>query len=184
MRWMLMFVSLPVLAESAAHESSHGIPWGSLFVQGFNFFLLFALLAFVLRKSLTAHFETRSREYHQLVERAEEAKREAERGRTEIAGRLARLEAEADNTVIQAHSEAEELKSRMMNEARQLSEKMSQEAERTARIELDRAKSLLRKELLDNALQASQKNLEKGLGSSEQKRLQNEFVEKIQVVGG
>ena len=40
------------------------------------------------------------------------------------------------------------------------------------------------KELLENSLADARESLTKNLGTTEQKRLQNEFVEKIQVVSG
>ncbi|MGE0526348.1 MAG: hypothetical protein AB7G93_02230 [Bdellovibrionales bacterium] len=184
----LLFLAAQTWAASPAGDGhGHGpveIPWGPVSVQAFNLGLLIAVLVWILRKAVKAHFEHRAREYKDMVVRAEEAKREAERGRQQIKERLAKLESTAEAGVAQARKEAEELKIRMIQEARDLSLKMEDEARRTTQVELENAKMELRHELLGRALEASRESLQKNLSSNEQKQLQNEFVEKIQVVGG
>ncbi len=170
------------IAEHGHHEVV--IPWANIFVQGFNFAILFGLLGFLLRKPLKAHFEQRAQTYQELVDRAEAARREAEQTNHVIKERLAKLESSAAQSVQRARSEAEELRSRMIQEAKSLTGKLEQEAKRTATVEVEKARAELRKELLEKSLLSSQEILKKGLGSSEQKKLQNEFVEKIGVVGG
>lgn len=182
----LLILTAAAWAASGGHgaEGAHHIPWGSIGIQAFNFFLLIGLLGFVLRKTVKAHFAHRARDYQELVQRADAAKREAERGHLEIKARLEKLESGAEEGLRQAREEAATLKQRLQEEARVLSEKLEQEARRSAQAELDKAKDELRRELLESALQASSVTLKTSLGSAEQKRLQNEFVDKIQVVGG
>lgn len=171
-------------ATHGAHAGGHEVPWSSLGVQAFNFVFLFLVLFVVLRKSVAVHFENRAREYSELVERAEAAKAEAEKGKIEIQSRLEKLQASAANTVNQARSEAEELRRRLIDEAQGLAVKLEQEARRTAAVELEKSKAELRRELLKGALENATQTLSKDLSANEQKKLQNEFVEKIQVVGG
>ncbi len=170
-------------AAAGAHDA-HAIPWGAIFIQSFNFFLLIGLLAFLLRKTVKTHFAHRAKDYQELVSRAENAKREAERGHAEIKARLDKLEAGASEGLERARREAAEMKTKLQAEARELSEKVEAEAKRSAQVELEKAKDELRRELLDSALQASHLTLKTSLNPNEQSRLQKEFVEKIQVVGG
>lgn len=183
MYWMLFAAN--AWAASGGHgDGHHHIPWSTIFVQTFNLVLLLGLLGFILRKTVVAHFANRAKEYHELVQKAEAARQQAEQGRATIKERMAKLEATAENTVAQARAEAAELRSRMMNEAKDLTEKMGQEGQRTATLELEKAKLELRRELLSGALAVSRETLKKNLSSTEQKKLQNEFVDKIQVVSG
>lgn len=165
------------------HESVE-IPWSTLTVQLFNFAFLFLLLGYFLRKSVKAHFTQRSTTYRELVDRAENARREAEQSHNVIKERLAKLESSAEQSVVQARSEAEDLRNRMLSEAKVLAQKMEEDAKRTTAVELEKAKLELRKELLTKSLAASQENLKKNLSTVEQKKLQNEFAEKIELVGG
>ena len=165
------------------HET-HGVPWASIGVQAFNFGLLLVFLGWILRKTIAAHFAHRARDYRQLVERAETARRAAEQGHREIKERLDKLEAGAAESLVRAKAEAEELKGRMIADAKGFSQKLEQEAQRSVQVELEKAKAELRRELLQQALKTSGENLKSKLGSSEQKKLQSEFVDKMQVVGG
>lgn len=176
-------------AEHVAEHAAEGhhevvIPWGSVFVQAFNFGLLALILFILLRKAVKAHFAERAQSYKELVDRAENARLEAERNHTQMKERLSSLEASAQQSVSKARAEAEELRTRLMDEAKDLSRKMEQEAQRAASLELEKAKAHLRKELLEKALATSSEDLKKNLGTNEQKKLQNEFAEKIEVVGG
>jgi F-type H+-transporting ATPase subunit b len=183
------FFMAVAFAEEAHHTAvvghgAHSIPWGSIFVQAFNFGLLLLLLAAFTRRSIAAHFENRAKEYAQLVERAESARRQAEKSHSEIKERLAGLEASAEHGVRSAQVEAEEMRSRMMTDAKIIADKLETEVKLSVAVELEKAKAELRHELLARALSESRESFKKNLGSSEQKMLQNEFVEKIQVVGG
>jgi F-type H+-transporting ATPase subunit b len=169
--------------EAAAHGGHEGIPWDSIFVQSFNFLVLVALLVFLLRKTVKAHFQHRANDYKQMVERADAAKREAEQGKLAIKSRLDKLESGASEGLNRAKQEAAELRAKLQSEAKELSEKIEVEAKRSAQVELEKAKDELRRELLDSALQASHLTLKTSLNANEQSRLQKEFVEKIQVVG-
>ncbi len=173
-------------AAGAAHGGDHAvvIPTQSLFVQAFNVIVLFAVLFFLLRKGAVAHFADRAKEYNELVRRAEAAKQEAERGHREIKERLDKLESGAEASLVQARREADELKVKMIAEAKVVSERLKTEATRTVNSEVEKAKAELRGDLLQSALATSQEVLKSSLSSSEQTKLQNEFVQKIQVVGG
>ena len=72
----------------------------------------------------------------------------------------------------------------MLSEARQLAERLEQDAKRSITVELEKAKAELRRELLSGALERASQSLRQELGANDQKKLQKEFAEKIQVVGG
>jgi F-type H+-transporting ATPase subunit b len=165
-------------------HAGHAIPWNSIWIQFFNFAFLLIVLGYLMRKTVKAHFANRAAEFRQLVERAEAAKAEAEKGRRTMQDRLARLESTAAESGEKARKDAEALKDRMLVEARGLANKIDQEARRSISVEIEKAKAQLREELLDQGLKNSGEQLKTNLGGADQKKLQNEFVEKIQVVGG
>lgn len=171
-------------AEHAAAHDPHAIPWHNIFVQTLNFLFLFAILFFVLRKSVQKHFTERAQSFKELVAKAESAKQEAEKSRSEIQNRLRKLETSATDGLNQARAEAEELRQRLIQEAKELAQKLSTEAEKSAQVEIERAKAELRRDLLTQALETSRQSLKSKLGKAEQKQLENEFAEKIQVVRG
>jgi F-type H+-transporting ATPase subunit b len=159
------------------------IPWGTIGIQAFNLGLLLALLFYLLRHTVIAHFKGRRQLYTELVERAEAAKTAAEKSHREIAQKLQSLQSSAAASLRTAQSEAAALKQKLMNEAQILAKKMEEDARHSVAIEIEKAKAQLRTELLSEALSASREALKKTVGSTESKRLQSEFADKIQVVG-
>ncbi len=172
---------LAALAADGAHGHSE-IPWMTIVSQAVNLGLLVLLLVYLTRKTVARIFRERKQMYLDLVEKADAAKNEAEKNRREIAQRLQELESTPEQAINQARVEAEEMHKKVLDDARELAKKTREESERAAQFELERAKIELREELLSTAVEAARKILRDQVGGPEQKKLQSEFVEKIQVV--
>jgi F-type H+-transporting ATPase subunit b len=185
---LLFLMSLAVAEEAhhlaEGHGDPHAIPVHSLGVQAFNFAVLFIVLFFLLRKTAAAHFAHRAKDYKEMVEKAETARKRAESERNQIRDRLQKLESSTEKNIEQAKREAQGLREKLVLEAKSLAEKLEQEAKRTAAAEIEKAKAELRQALLEQSIEASRKSLKSNLGTSEQKKLHSEFVDKIQVVRG
>jgi len=170
--------------QEAGHGAGHhadGVP-ASVYWQAVNFFIFAFLLWFLLRKKVPAYFKERELNFNMALEKAEKAHQEAEAQKREVERRLQALQASADQSIAQAKAEAEELRIKILREAEELSERLKEDAHRTAEIELQRAKTELREEALSQAVTAAAKILSEKIADTDQKRLQSEFVEKIQVV--
>jgi F-type H+-transporting ATPase subunit b len=169
-------------AASGGEHDPHAIPWMLIAAQAFNVAVLFGGLIFLLRAAAKKFFATRQETYLELVNRADAARIEAERGRAEIASKLSTLENNTQKSIAQADNEAAQMRNKIVNEAKELAAKMKDEASRSVKVELDKAKSQLRVELLNAAVESARASLKDKVGGPEQKKLQMEFVDKIQVV--
>jgi F-type H+-transporting ATPase subunit b len=181
----LIFSTFPAWAQEHGGAEPGGaveIPWNNIGVQAFNLVLLLGLLVYLLRHSLRQHFAQRASEYKELVDRAENAAKEAEQTNKQIKEKLAQLSVSAKQSEARAEQEAVALRERMAQEAKAITAKMEHEARHTALVELEKAKDELRRELLEQALHGSREKLLKSLGSSDQQKLQNEFAQKIELV--
>ena len=185
---LVLLVPIIVMAQEAAHESAHepggeqhSIPF-SVTLQAINFVLYGGLLFYFLRKPTVAYFRNRHEAYKQALVKAESARREAELKKREMQERLEALELSSAESIQQARVEAEALKKRIVEEAKSMSTHLRDEARRTAEFEIERAKGQLREELISQSVALSRKMLEEKIGEPDQKRLQTEFVDKIQVV--
>ena len=183
-KWIMMFffLSTSVWASEGAHHGPEGIPYKTIITQSVNLLIFIGLMVYFLRKELAKHFAERKRSFHELVNRAEKARSEAEATRKEISERLVRMESSAQDSIKQAEREAEELRKTIIKEAASISERMQVEAQKTAQVEIERARAELRSEILRMSAEQAEKSLREKVGDTEKKRLQNEFVEKIQVV--
>ena len=189
---LLVLAIPPLLAASGAGEAgehgAHGSHGGGLptevILQFVNFGIYAVALLYFLRQPVRSYFSARQENFKQALLKAEQAKAQAENQRREIQERLTKLESTRDESIAQARSEAAALKKQIIEEAKALSEKLQQDAKRTAEIELERARLALRQDLLAQSVQLAQKLLadKDKLQDQDQKRLQSEFVGKIQVV--
>ena len=174
-------------SEADGHHDQHatGHPTGlpaSVVYQGINFLIFAGLGYFFLRKPIRNFFGGRREKYHAAQNRAEAARRDAEAKKREIADKLRNLELSSQQTLTQAKAEADALSARILQEAGDLSKNLREEANRTAQAEINRAKDQLRDELLSQSVALSKTVLRDKMADSDQRRLQTEFVDKIQEV--
>ena len=179
---LIFFMPVFVLAEEAAGEHEITIPYKTIFFQALNFGLFLLIIFVVARKAVARYFLDREEKFKQALLRAEAARINAEQQKRDIEQRLNLLEQSATENIEQARAEAKELKNKILHEAQDLSKNLRDEANRTAQVEIERAKGELREELLSQAMTMAKKVLNEKMVDQDQKRLQNEFVEKIQVV--
>lgn len=179
---IVALVPLAALAAGAgAGHGSGGIP-SSVYFQAINFALFVGLMVYLLRGPIKSYFGNREKNYRQALAKAEAARKEAEARQRDMQQRLTKLESSAAETVANARAEAAALKAKIIADAQDLSRHLQEEATRTANIEIERAKTQLREEMLTQAITLSRKLLEEKIAEPDQKRLQTEFVDKIQVV--
>jgi F-type H+-transporting ATPase subunit b len=157
------------------------IPFHEIGPQIFNFLVFASILFYLLRKPTIQMFANRASNYHAAVNKASQALEEAKARKTEIESKLTEMKRGHKESIAQAKKEAEQLKVNAVEEARAEAKRMAEEAERTIRVELDKAKAELRTFMLQQAISMADKDLGGQLDANEQKRLQKEFVEKIQV---
>jgi F-type H+-transporting ATPase subunit b len=177
---LLSFLPAASLAAGSGGPSD-GIPVDVLY-QAINFALFVGLGFFFLRKPVSSYFSSREQAFKQALVRAQAAREEAEQRKTEIQMRLSKLQATADDSIEKARAEAAELRSRIVLDAADLAKKLREDAEATANAEIERAKRELREDVLAQAVALSRKVLDEKMAEQDQKRLQTEFVDKIQVV--
>lgn len=176
-----------ILAQSYGTAADHGadahheagIPT-AVILQFINFFLYVGLVVYFGRKPLADFYKNRQAKFFAAQKRAEAARAEAQAKRAEVQSRLSKLEATRDESIQNARKEAAALRTQIVDEAKNLSEKLRSEAERTAMIEIERAKVALREELLNQSINMAQRILTDKMQDQDQKRLQDEFVAKIQ----
>lgn len=180
----LVLLTLPQLglaSESHGHEAIE-IPWPAIQAQTFNFIIFVALLIWFARKPVVAHFLDRHDKFTAALKKAQKAKQDAEAERDQLMEQLTQLNDTAADALHAAHREAAEIRENLLREAELLAHKIRQEAERAAQHEIEKARQILRQELLNGSLQAAEHMLSERLKEADQRRLQTEFVDKMQVV--
>lgn len=177
----LLIISTSAFAASGAHHDE-GIPYKLVISQAINFILLFVLLYFALREKIAAHFQHRSNQYTELVQRAERDRKEAEAARKEIQTKLNNLISNAEKDMVSVRSEAEELKKKIIAEAELLSKKLEEDAKQSIALEIEKAKTSMRNEILLAALQNAEAGLKTSIKESTHHKLQHDFIQKMKAV--
>jgi F-type H+-transporting ATPase subunit b len=172
---------MPLLAYAEEAEAEHGMP-NSVYLQVINFVLYAGLLFFFMRRPVTKYFQDREQAFRQALIKAANAKKEAEQQKKDIETRLTALQTGSAESIAAARREAEELRKRMLLEAESLAANLRNEAKRAADFEIQRAQNELREQLLNESVAMATKILTEKMAEQDQKRLQSEFVDKIQVV--
>lgn len=162
-------------------EEHGGIPWEMLQKQAFNFVLVVGLLVYFLRAKVVEYFKLRVDTFEKQAILAKKAKQDAENQKHEMKNRLEKLQATAAQSVDQARREAEEMRKKIEAEALALATQLKNDAAETAKREVERAKAELKEEVLNLAMAQTREHMKTSVKETDQTRLQNEFVDKIQV---
>jgi F-type H+-transporting ATPase subunit b len=181
---IVLAIGFAALAEEggAEHaEHAEGIPRVVVY-QFINFFGLMAILYFALKNRVRDFFTKRHDNLTSAIREARRAKEEAETRHQEYVVKIQNLEREASAYLDQIKREAEDSKRRIIEEAKKLAENVRREAARAAENEAEKAKAELHDEVITQALDGARKILSQSVAENDQRRLQKEFVEKIEAV--
>jgi len=145
--------------------------------------IVFILLAIVLKrfawKPLLASLEKREEHVRGSIERAEQAKQEAERLLEEHRKELTRAEEQARGIISEGRTLADKLKAEIVDSAHQQARKMIDQAK--AEIERDKEVALtqLRSEVANLAILAAGKILEANLDEAKHRKLVDDALRQL-----
>jgi F-type H+-transporting ATPase subunit b len=163
------------------HEGPVEVPRSVLY-QAINVVVLFGGLFYFLKNMVVKFYHDRRATYLVAAEKSKAAREAAEKQFVEIKHKIDQLENSADESLSRARAEAVDMKQALVKEAQETALKIRHEAAETAKIEIQKAQTHLREQLLKDAIEASKMVLSKDIGSADHQKLQSEFVNKVQAV--
>lgn len=171
------------LAYSAGgHGDGHVEVPKVVLYQVINVMILFGGLFYFLKGTIVKLYAERKANYLSAAKRSQAAKELAEQQLADIQGKLSQLIATQEETISRARAEANDMKKALIKEAQEIAARVKNEAEQTAKIEIQKAQSQLREQLLRESLEAAKAVLSKDIGTADHQKLQSEFVNKVQAV--
>lgn len=185
-KWFVFLLALG--ASSAFAASGHGEHGGEVHVpktvlyQAINVVILFVGLYYFLRVPVAKFYSDRKGNYLAAAKKSQAAREEAEKQFVDIKHKLTQLEATTDESISRAKAEAVDMKHALIKEAQEAAVRIKNEAEQTAKIEILKAQTHLREQLLKDSIEAAKTVLSKDIGSADHQKLQSEFVNKVQAV--
>lgn len=169
-------------ANDHAHEvAQQGVPKIVLY-QAINFGLLLLFLHFFIGKKVRLFFVERHAAFHQALLRAQSARLDAERARNEIRERMNTLDSTADDSIRSAQEEANSVKAQIIETAAADSKNLVLDAQKAIEFETRRTAAAMVEGLINSIRDQARASIQASLPDADKRRLQAEFVDKIQGV--
>ncbi len=149
--------------ESFFHS---GMPW-----KIFNFVVFVVLLFFVLRKHVVQFWQSRRVGLQTQMNESQQLLNQAEERNRQLQNRLGRIEHEVDELIKNFTTEGELEKQKIVEHAEQQVIRLREDTERIIAQEFRRALELLKREVVQAALQVAEKEIREQLGAEGDRRL-------------
>jgi F-type H+-transporting ATPase subunit b len=146
-----------------------------------NFVVLAVVLFILLRKPVSQVLKNRIKGIQDQLHDLEIRKKEAEKVLAEYEERLMRLDQEAEKIVAEYVRQGEEARGRIVQEAQAAADKVEEQARRNIDHEFEIAKVKLKGEILEKALIKAEEKIKNRITPDDQKKLVNEYIEKVVV---
>ncbi|UOF00410.1 ATP synthase F0 subunit B [Bdellovibrio reynosensis] len=176
----LFIILAPAAVFAAGGAHGEGVPKVVIY-QLINVTILVAGLIYFTKDSVVSFFSGRKAAYLEAAQKSAFAREQAEKEFVEIKHKLETLENTRAESLKKAETHSAELKAQIMAEAAEVSKRIRQDAELTVKLEVQRAQTELREQLLKDSLEAARTVMTKDLGSNDQQKLQKEFINHLGV---
>ncbi len=177
---MALLNSLAILAFSGGENGSPlDINPGVIIWTTVTFLFLLWLLKKMAWKPILDLLSERENKIKDSLEKAETARKDAERLIAENQASLAKTEAEAQKIIAQSREYAENLKSQIIQESKEEARKMLDDAEAEIQRRQKEAFAQLKSEVADIAVDAAEKIIKANLDKEKQIELVNKHIDEI-----
>ena len=168
--------------HGGAEQGLEGQTLKTIIYQAVNIIIIFAALIYFMKKPLSDFFKNKRQAFMHEAEKASVAKKAAEVEQISLKNKLSILESTAAESASRARAEAADMKNAIIKEAQFLSEKIKNEASGAAKLEIEKAKSQLKEQMIKEAMELSRSQLAQKVSREDHLRLQGEFLSNIQAV--
>lgn len=180
-----LLVKSAMASSGAGHDvhggDSHGIPT-VVYYQALNVAIILVATAIFGRKSIASFFAGKKDGFLKAQEKAQGVLRSAEEEYQQMKERHDKLLMNKEESIAKATADANDLRAQIIRDAEALAQKLRNEAQISSKLEIERAKHELKEQLIRDAFELSKRDLGSKATSADQKKLQDDFISKVQVV--
>lgn len=177
---MILLMPAVVMAAGGGHHDE-GIPKVTIY-QLINVVILVGGIIYFTKDGIISFFAGRKTAYLEAAQKSAFAREQAEKEFVDLKNKIANIDATRADALKKAQEHAEDIRKQILAESQEVSKRIRDEAELTARLEVQRAQKELREQLLQDSLSAARTVLTKDLGANDQQKLQNDFINNVEVV--
>lgn len=182
---LLAVVLCAAVAQASGGGEEHGESHLShVLYQALNLALLLGVLIYFGRKPIADFFKTRREAIHDELSESAELLAKAEQRNSELQRRLIDLNSELEEIREMAGRRAEEEAERILADASATAERIRRDAQAAVAQELRRAKTELREEAADLALEIAARKLNDQVVDGDRERLIDEFITRVEPAPG
>lgn len=164
----------------AGHGEEHASPAGALIRHTVNLVILLAILFVALKTPTKDFLHFRRTQVKEQLDSSWKAKSQADATYAELQGRLDNFEAELAHLMDAVRSDAETDRARVIAQAERSAAQLEAAAERTVQEELRRARTELRNQTVELAVNLAQDMLSTSVNKDDQARLGTEYLARIE----
>ena len=157
------------------------LSWPQLLIELISVLILFAFLRAKAFPPILKAMRDRQERIRSDLEAAEARRREAEAMKAELEAEVKAIRERADQVLARAKKDAEDQARAILEEAQRESKRIIAEAEVEIRRQREEVLASLKAQIVDISLSVAEKILRERLDSERDRRLVDEFVERIEV---
>ena len=179
---VLALLLIPAVAMASGGGEQHadsGVLIKDFAYRCFNFALLVGLLVYFVRKPIRKGLRSRREEIEKTLTDAQAAQEAAEAKYREYSEKLEKATEEIEAISASIRREGELERDKILESAREMSAKIQQEADAKAANAVAGAKAELREEAARLAVELAEELLKKEFSPKDQKRLVDEYMQKV-----
>jgi F-type H+-transporting ATPase subunit b len=177
----VFMVSVPAMASSGGgHGEEGGTGWRATdWYRVMNFGVLAIGLFLLLRKPVAQALSNRIKGISDELKELEARKDEVEKQLADYNDRLAKLDKEAEQIVVEYIRQGEEAKARILKEAEGAADKLKEQAQKNIEHEFKQARLSLQEQVVEKALARAETLISEKISSEDQTRLVDEYLDKV-----
>jgi len=177
--FMLLLPTVTLAAGGGDHQVDSGVILKDFIWRCINFAVLVGLLVYFVRKPIRNALHNRRAEIEKTLADAAAARDAAEARAKEYQEKLAKAAAEIESIYAAIRREGELERDKILASAREMAAKIELEADAKAASAVARARLELRAEAARLAVQLAEELLAKNVTAADQKRLVDEYMQKV-----
>ena len=178
--WLSMSAALWLAAPALAAEDAHGADASAFLWQLANLALLLTVLFVFARKPVRRFFADRREGIRSELDEASELLTQAEARFTHWQRKLVDLDTELEQIRTTARHRAQEERAHILRDAQAAAERIQQDAATAVEQGLRRARTELREEAVDLAIELATSLLREQVNAADRKRLIEEFISRVE----
>jgi len=176
---MLLLPAMTLAAGGGDHQVDSGVILKDFVWRCINFAVLVGLLVYFVRKPIRNALQNRRAEIEKALADASAARDAAEARAKQYQEKLAKAAAEIESIYAAIRREGEVERDKILTSAREMAAKIEIEADAKAASAVARARAELRAEAARLAVQLAEELLAKNVTAADQKRLVDEYMQKV-----